>query len=61
WVWHLENIWMITGGTATSRRLKGRSYPSFNILTFKEGTISLTEVNVTDGSTRKVLEMPLGQ
>jgi len=61
WVWRLENTWLITGGTATSRRLKGRSYPSFNILTLKEKTISLTEVNVIDGSTRKTLAIPLGQ
>lgn len=50
WVWRLENSWFITGGTATSSRLKGRSYPSFNIITIEEKNFSLTEVNVATGS-----------
>lgn len=50
WVWRLGDCWLITGGTATSRRLKGRSYPSFNILDIAENGFSLTEVNVATGT-----------
>lgn len=49
WIWHIENTWLVTGGTATSQRLKGRSYPSFNILTINDNSFSITEVNVATG------------
>ncbi|MEN9979218.1 MAG: metallophosphoesterase [candidate division WOR-3 bacterium] len=49
WVWHIENTWLITGGTATSRRLKGRSYPSFNLLMIGEREFELVEINVATG------------
>ncbi|MEO0068864.1 MAG: metallophosphoesterase family protein [candidate division WOR-3 bacterium] len=49
WIWHIEKTWLITGGTATSRRLKGRSYPSFNILTINDSHFAITEVNVATG------------
>ncbi len=49
WVWHIENTWLITGGTATSQRLKGRSYPSFNILKIDNGAFTLIEFNVATG------------
>ena len=48
WVWKLENTYFITAGTATSRRLKGRSYPSFNVLEIEEEKFLLKEVNVVD-------------
>lgn len=59
WVWRIENTWLITGGTATSRRLKGRSYPSFNLLTFGEREFELTEVNVATGETHRKLVAPV--
>ena len=31
WTWKLEHTYLVTAGTATSRRLKGRSYPSYNV------------------------------
>ncbi len=46
WVWRLENTFFITAGTATSRRLKGYSYPSFNVLEIHETHIDLSIVNV---------------
>ncbi len=59
WVWHIENTWLITGGTATSRRLKGRSYPSFNLLTIGEGEFELVEVNVATGEHVQKLVAPV--
>lgn len=59
WVWHIENSWLITAGTATSKRLKGRGYPSFNILTFYNGSFLLTEVNVTTAEQRVKVSAPV--
>jgi len=55
WMWKLENTHFITAGTACSRRLKGRSYPSFNLLSITESTISVREINVTSGAEREIL------
>jgi len=46
WLWKLENTYFITAGTATSFRLKGYSYPSFNFLEIEKGSFSLTIFNV---------------
>ena len=36
WKWKLEDTYFITAGTACSRRLKGKSYPSFNLIEINE-------------------------
>jgi len=50
WIWKMENTFFITAGTATTTRLKGRSYPSFNILEIKNGVVILNECNVESGN-----------
>jgi len=55
WVWKLEETHFVTAGTSTTRRLKGRSHPSFNIIDIEDGGISIEEVNVISGKSRKVL------
>lgn len=57
WVWRLENTYLVTGGTATSRRLKGRSYPSFNVVTLANGILVVEEHNVASGTVRNVLSL----
>ena len=57
WVWKLENTYFITAGTATSRRLKGRSYPSFNVLKIEKEKITIKEINVSNKESRKILEI----
>lgn len=57
WIWNLENLYLVTAGTATSRRLRGPSYPSFNILEIEDHKVTLEEVNVSEKSTRSILEM----
>jgi len=55
WVWKLEDTYFITCGTSTSRRLKGKSYPSFNVLEIEGEGVSLQEINVIDGSSKEIL------
>lgn len=55
WIWKLENTYFITAGTATSRRLKGKYYPSFYILEIEEDKALLKETNVADKKVRDVL------
>ena len=57
WIWRLENTHLITGGTAASRRLKGRSYPSFNVITLAGGMLTVEEYNVATGAVRGVLSL----
>jgi len=57
WVWRLENTYLVTAGTATSRRLKGRYYPSFNVLEIEEGKVILKEVNVSNKRSREILRI----
>ncbi|MBC7114408.1 MAG: metallophosphoesterase [Archaeoglobi archaeon] len=49
WVWKLENTHLITAGTATTRRLKGKSTQSFNLLEIEDGRILLRELRVLNG------------
>lgn len=55
WIWKLEETYFITAGTATTRRLKGRSYPSFNLLDITEERASLREINVSEESSKEIL------
>lgn len=50
WRWQLQNTCFLTSGTATSSRLNGRSYPSFNALNIEEDFILVQEVNVAAGT-----------
>ncbi len=59
WAWQLENTYYITAGTATSRRLKGRSYPSFNIVDIEDKKMSIKEVNVMDATMKEILKIKL--
>jgi len=58
WVWNLENTYYITAGTATSRRLKGRSHPSFNVMTIDHEQIVIDEINVSDKNRKEILRIP---
>ncbi len=58
WVWKLENTYFITAGTATSRRFKGRTHPSFNLMELGREEIVINEINVSDESSREILRIP---
>jgi len=57
WIWKLEKSYFITAGTATTRRLKGRYYPSFYMLEIEEDKVLLKEANVVDKKLRDVLRL----
>ncbi len=57
WIWKLEDTYFITAGTATTRRLKGRYYPSFYTLEIEEDRVLLKEANVVDKKLRDVLRL----
>ena len=57
WIWKLEDTYFITAGTATTRRLKGRYYPSFYTLEIEEDRVLLKEANVADKKLRDVLRL----
>ncbi|MCD6223130.1 MAG: metallophosphoesterase [Thermoplasmata archaeon] len=58
WIWRLEKTYYITAGTATSRRLKGKSYPSFNVIELNEKTV-IKEINVANGNERIVRKIEI--
>lgn len=55
WVWKFESTYLITAGTATTRRLKAKGYPSFNILEIKENKFVIKEMNIINGKIRDML------
>ena len=55
WIWKLENTNLVTAGTATSRKLKGRTYPSFNLLEIEKEYMVIKEINVLEGSFKEIL------
>jgi len=57
WIWNLEGTFYITAGTATSRRLKGRSYPSFNLIEIEGGRINIKEINVSNGDIHEIKDI----
>ncbi len=57
WIWKLENTYFVTAGTACSRRLKGKSYPSFNILEIEEEAVLISEINVINGERNKIVKV----
>ncbi len=48
WFWKLENTHFVTAGTATTKRLKGKTYPSFNIIDIDGKKANLLRYNVED-------------
>jgi Icc protein len=59
WIWKLENTYLVTAGTATSRRLKGRSYPSYNLFEIDGKKAILKEVNVVNENLEEILNITI--
>ena len=55
WWWNLDGTYFITGGTATTKKLNGISYPSFNIIEIYKDKVSIREINVRDKKSREIL------
>jgi 3',5'-cyclic AMP phosphodiesterase CpdA len=43
YVWRLENIYIANAGTCSSLRLRGHTRPAYNILTFDEDQVKITQ------------------
>jgi 3',5'-cyclic AMP phosphodiesterase CpdA len=56
WVWELQDTHFVTAGTACTKRLKGRSFPSYNMIDIVGDRITLDQVNVVDGSKRRMID-----
>lgn len=59
WIWKLGETYYVTAGTATTRRLKGDSYPSFNVLEIEGGYMILSEVDSRDGRSQQILRLEI--
>ncbi|BAZ99710.1 metallophosphoesterase [Methanothermobacter sp. EMTCatA1] len=57
---HVPNVWMIEGmvtlnsGTATTRKLRGETFPSHNQLRINDDRISVDLINTESGSVREI-------
>lgn len=60
WVWRLESTHFVTAGTATTRRLKGRALPAFNLIRLDRGLVSVLEVTVPGGESREIVRFECG-
>jgi 3',5'-cyclic AMP phosphodiesterase CpdA len=58
WVWRIQHTHFVTAGTACSRRLKGRTGPSFNLLRIVDEGIELTRIDTRDYSSQHLLHAP---
>lgn len=56
WVWELQDTYFVTAGTACTRRLKGRSYPSYNMIDIDNGHITLDRINVLSGQKERLID-----
>ena len=50
--WKLENMVVLTSGTATTRRLHADTYPSYNQLIIKDRTLSVNLIRTETGQKR---------
>jgi 3',5'-cyclic AMP phosphodiesterase CpdA len=55
WSWRIDDSYFVTAGTACTRRLKGRTGPSFNLIEVDQGGFSIQEIDSRYLSTRPVI------
>ena len=53
-VWMIENMVTLNSGTATTRKLRGETYPSYNHLIIDDGEIYVNLINTETGYKRKI-------
>lgn len=56
WVWNLGGMHLVTAGTAATKKLKGMSYPSFNIIEIDD-MIRIREIRVDNTGEREILNV----
>jgi Icc protein len=55
WIWGLDDMYLVTAGTACTRKLKGRSFASYNIMDIHGEKLTINRVNVPTGEWDEVL------
>jgi len=53
-VWMIENMVTLNSGTATTRKLRGETYPSYNHLVIDDGEIYVNLINTKTGYKREI-------
>lgn len=53
-VWMVENMVTLNSGTATTRKLRGETYPSYNHLVIDDGEIFVNIINTESGNKREL-------
>ena len=43
YVWRLENIYIVNAGTCSSLRLRGHTRPAYNVITYDDGEVKITQ------------------
>ena len=59
-VWMLNNMVVLNSGTATTGKLRGNGYASYNQLEIKDGEVFVNLVNTENGSKREIAHYSVG-
>lgn len=59
YAWKLENLVTINSGTATTRRLHGENFPSYNLIELGEDCLNIKKINTETGSKENLAHYPL--
>lgn len=59
-VWMLNNMVVLNSGTATTGKLRGNGYASYNQLEIKDGEVLVNLVKTEDGSKREIAHYSVG-
>ncbi|MGA1873015.1 MAG: metallophosphoesterase family protein [Thermoplasmatota archaeon] len=59
WVWRIHHTHFVTAGTACTRRLMGRTGPSFNLIRILEDGIEMERIDTRDLGSEHLMKAPL--
>lgn len=59
WIWNLDGTFFVTTGTATTRRLKGRSHPAMGMLDITDREMVLHGIKTDTLEREELLRAPL--
>jgi len=59
WVWRIQDTHFVTAGTACTRRLKGRTGPSFNLIRIARDGLEMDRIDTRDLSSEHLMKAPI--